>query len=336
MQPLGLALVGAGRMGQVHARALAALLGVDLLWVIDPRPEAARALAASLGAEASGDLQRALSDPRVGGVVVATPTPDHAATGAAVARAGKPLFLEKPIAQDLEAGRQLVRAVQEAGVPAQVGFQRRFDPAYLRAKSHLTQGRLGRLWTFRAVGRDPGPIPLAFLRSSGGVFLDMAIHDLDTARWLMGEVAEVRAIGGAVADPALAEYGLADTAVATLRFLSGALGTVEVSWRNAYGYEVRAEVVGERGKLSLEVDRSPELNLYDATGGHFERPSGFEARFERAYQAELAAFVDGIRRGAPLSPDPVDALASLELALAAQRALETGEAVALTPPERGA
>lgn len=322
-----LALVGAGRMGRVHGRALASLEGVRVAWVVDSASEAAKSLAESLGARSTAVLADALGDTTVDGVVITTPSPTHAELTIAVAEAGKAIFVEKPIATDIASGLRAVNAVERAGVPAQVGFQRRYDPAYLEARLAIAEGRLGRPWVFRGVGRDPGPLPLDYLLTCGGVFLDMGSHDLDTARWWLGEVDEVYATGGALAYPALAERGLADTAVAVLRFRSGAVGTVEISWRNPYGYEVRAEMVGELGRVVAEQDRYPELNLYDNKGGHFSRPQDFETRFRQSYVAEVEAFAEGLRKGVTLEPSPRDALESLRLVLAAQRSLEEGRPV---------
>lgn len=179
----------------------------------------------------------------------------------------------------------MVQAIEKHGVPCQVGFQRRYDPAYQRARALIEQGALGRLEGIRLVGRDPHPPSLEFLKSSGGLLVDMGIHDLDSARFLLGEVLEVSAIGGTLAEPGLREYGLFDTAVATLRFENGAVGTLEVALRTAYGYDIRCEVLGEKGRIHIEYDRKPQLTLYDAQGGHFERPRNFEQRFAEAYRA---------------------------------------------------
>ncbi|AEB11693.1 Gfo/Idh/MocA family protein [Marinithermus hydrothermalis] len=323
---LPLALIGAGRMGTVHARVLAGLADCRVLKVVDPRETRAARLAERLGARATPHLEDVLEDPEIAAALLTTPTPTHAEVVEALAMAGKAVFVEKPLAQSLEAGRRLVAAVERTGVPAQVGFQRRYDPAYRKAKALLESGRLGRVLSFRGVGRDAGPPALEFLKDSGGVLVDMGIHDLDVARWLVGEVQEVRAFGGH-AVPELAAHGLADTAVAIFRFENGAVGTLETSWYNAYGYEIRTEVVGEKGRVHIETDRYPDLNVYDPNGGHFPRPSGFEERFRDAYAAELAAFVQGVRAEQPLSPTPRDSWYTLRLALAAQHSLETGRTV---------
>jgi len=327
VKALNMAMIGAGRMGLAHARVLAGLAECRVRKVIDTSAENARRVAEELGAQASTHLEEALEDPAIDAVIITTPTPTHAEVVEAAARAGKAIFVEKPIAQSLEAGRRVVQAVEHSGVPCQVGFQRRYDPAYVRAKEMIEGGELGRLEGIRLVGRDPYPPKLDFLKSSGGLLVDMGIHDLDAARFFVGEVAEVYAIGGALVEPELKQYGLFDTAVATLRFESGAVGTLEVALRTAYGYDIRCEVLGEKGRIHIERDRRPDLTLYDERGGNFDRPRNFEQRFPEAYAAEMVAFARNLRAGKPVKPDARDGWYSLRLAKAAQQALETGQVV---------
>jgi predicted dehydrogenase len=320
---LKLALVGAGRMGWVHARALTGLSGCELAWVVDPEAHQAERLAQAVGAR-RGPLEAVLEDPQVAGVVVATPTATHAALALEVIQAGKALFIEKPLAADLASGAEVVRAAERAGIPVQVGFQRRYDPAYLWAWHWIQEGKLGRILHFRGVARDaPGPSP-AYAPTSGGVMVDMGIHDLDVARFLVGEVSEVI---GWPALQARKEFGVPDGGVALLRFVGGAVGTLEVSWFSPEGYEIRAEVVGERGRLVLERERQLEVDLYTSAGGSFLRPRDFEERFQEAYRAELEAFVRALALTHAPSPGPREAWKSLRLAWAAQRALEEGRAV---------
>lgn len=326
--PLGVALVGAGRMGQAHASVLAGLRAVAVRAVVDPDPATAQRVAARFGARAES-WEGVLENPAVQALILTTPTPTHARLIGDGARAGKAIFVEKPVASSLAEAEQVARVVAEAGATCQVGFQRRYDPAYQAAKRRIAAGELGVLETFRAISRDPFPPKLEFLKTSGGMLVDMGIHDFDSARFFCGEVASVYAVGGAVRDPQLAEHGLYDLAVATLKFESGALGTVENALNASYGYEIVAEVVGERGKFRLEKTRQTQLEHWSAAGVTHDYPAHFHERFPEAYAAEIVAFAENVRAGTPVTPDAADATESLRLALAAQHALETGEAVAV-------
>ena len=322
--PLSVALIGAGRMATTHAQVLSRVDFVRIATVCDTRPAAAEELAGRLGAAATTDLEVVLADPEIGAVIITTPTRSHAPLIRRAAEAGKHIFVEKPVAGDLEGARQAVAAVEAAGVQCQVGFQRRYDPAQLEARYKIESGQLGRVEGFRAVSRDAYPPSVEFLKTSGGLMIDLGIHDLDCARFLVGEVEEVHCIGAVHALPELEEFGLYDSAVATLRFASGALGTVEAGLRTGFGYEVRTEVLGERGKLHFEVGSRTPLRHYTTDGAGFSPLMNFEERYHQAYAAEIRAFAEHLHDGRPVSPDARDAAASLQLALAAQRSLERG------------
>jgi myo-inositol 2-dehydrogenase/D-chiro-inositol 1-dehydrogenase/scyllo-inositol 2-dehydrogenase (NAD+) len=323
---LNVAMIGAGRMGRTHAGVLRTVDGVRIRAVVDAVPANAQAVADTLGARAQ-ELDAVLDDPTIDAVLVTTPTATHADVVRRAARAGKAIFVEKPLADTLAGAEEVVHAVEEAGVACQVGFQRRYDPAYQEAKRRIDAGELGRLESFRAIGRDPSPPPLAFLKTSGGLLVDMGIHDFDTARFFFGEVSEVTAIGTVVRDERLREHGLHDLVLATLRFESGALGTVENALNTAYGYEIVADVLGEHGRFHLEKRRRSDLEIWNAGGVHHDYPARFDDRFPEAYEREIVAFARHLRAGQPVAPDARDALESLRLALAAQRALETGTTV---------
>ncbi len=327
---LGVALVGSGRMGWIFAQALGELRAeTKLLWVINRTEVSAQKLAEHFSCQFSTDLNEALTDPAVAAVVIATSTPSHAEIAIACARAGKAFFVEKPVADTLENGLVLVREVERAGVPNMVGFQRRYDPAYSLAKTKINAGVLGKPEIFRSISRDTDMSisSLEFHLESGGLIVDLGVHDMDLARFFIGEVSEVQAWGGALAYPDLAGHKLHDTAVALLRFENGAFGTIEMARRTSYGHEVRTEVLGEHGKLSIERDQRGDLREYSVVGGNFDRPRGFEERFMDAYKAEIAVFVRGVLAGQKLLPDVRDAWHSLRLAFAAQHSLETGEPV---------
>jgi predicted dehydrogenase len=317
-------------MGWIFARAVHELIGeAQLRWVVSRSEESAKKMGETFGCKFGLEVEAALADPAVDAVIIATTTPSHAEYAIACARASKPYFVEKPIADSLENGRRMVQATEQAGVPNMVGFHRRYDPAYALAKAEIEAGNLGKLEVFRSISRDPdlGISSLEFHLTSGGLIVDLGVHDMDLARWLVGEVSEVVAWGGALADPSLAQHNLHDTAVAMLRFENGAFGTVEMARRTAYGHEVRTEVLGEKGKVDIERDQRGDLRLYSAAGGHFDRARGFEERFVEAYKAEIATFMRGLRSDQTLTPSVREGWYSLRLAVAAQHALATGQAV---------
>jgi myo-inositol 2-dehydrogenase/D-chiro-inositol 1-dehydrogenase/scyllo-inositol 2-dehydrogenase (NAD+) len=317
-------------MGWIFARAIHELIGeAQLHWVVSRSQASAQKIGETFGCTFGTEFEAVLADPAVDAVIISTTTPSHAEYAIACAQAGKPYFVEKPIADSLENGRRMVQATEQAGVPNMVGFHRRYDPAYVLAKTEIDAGNLGQLEVFRSISRDPDMeiSSLEFHLSSGGLIVDLGVHDMDLARWLMGEATEVMAWGGTLADPSLARHNLHDTAVAILRFENGAFGTVEMARRTAYGHEVRTEILGGKGKVAIERDQRGDLRTYSAAGGHFDRARGFEERFAEAYKAEIAAFIRGLISHQALAPNVREGWYSLRLAMAAQHALVTGQIV---------
>ena len=320
--PLRFAILGAGRMGLEHGHALTGLPGAQVVAVADPHSEAAARVARLTRASRTyADPYEAIHDPQVQAVIIVTPTSTHAALVGAAARAGKAIFCEKPVATDLAETERVMDTVQECGVPFQIGFQRRYDAGFAQAKERILAGELGTIEQFSATGRDPAPPPLEYLKMSGGIFLDQAIHDLDIARFLVGEVEEVLAIGDAKVDPAIGELGDADTTTVLLRFANGAQGVVQNSRRALYGYDVRTEVFGSGGKFVLDATPRTPLLSY-ARGVQMDHYQFFMDRFKDAYRAEIGAFVASLRAGTAPQPGPYDALESLRLALACTRSLK--------------
>jgi myo-inositol 2-dehydrogenase / D-chiro-inositol 1-dehydrogenase len=314
---IGVAFLGVGRMGETHLRNVAALNGVRVLAVADPRPEATeRGKALANAAVALTDAGQAISYPGVDAVIIVTPTETHAHLIEAAVRAGKAVFSEKPIALDLGETSRVVHLVQERGAAVQIGFMRRFDPGYTRAKAKIAAGELGRLETFRALSRDTYPPSLKFLRGSGGLFLDMAVHDLDLARFLVGEVEEVQAWGAVLIDERFAQANDVDTAVTLLRFRNGVLGVTETSRRSNWGYDIRTEVGGSLGKVVIEAPQKTPLRFARDFSSSFDHFENFPDRFEQAYRSQLQNFFEDLRAGRKPSPGPEDALETLRLAVA--------------------
>ncbi len=317
---IGVAFLGLGRMGETHLRNLAAISGVKVLVVADQMPENAERGRAMCGAEAAvSDCFEAIAHPGVDAVVIVTPTDTHAALIEAAARAGKAVFSEKPIALDLAETQRIVRVAQDQKVPVQLGFMRRYDPGYARAKAKIEAGELGKLETFRALSRDTYPPSLKFLLGSGGLFLDMAVHDFDLARFLVGEVEEVCAWGDVLIDERFAQANDADTAITLLKFKNGALGVVETSRRSNWGYDIRTEVAGAVGKVIIEAPQKTPLLFAKDFGSSFDHFENFPDRFELGYRLELEAFFAALREGLVPTPGPEDALETLRLGIAATR-----------------
>jgi myo-inositol 2-dehydrogenase/D-chiro-inositol 1-dehydrogenase len=314
---IGVAFLGVGRMGETHLRNLSGLAQVKVVVVADPRREAAeRGKVISGAEEALTDVEKAITHPAVDAVVIVTPTDTHARLLELAAEAGKAVFSEKPIALDLAETTRVVRVIQERGIPVQLGFMRRYDPGYAGAKRKIESGELGRIELFRALSRDTYPPSLEFLLGSGGIFLDMAVHDLDLARFLVGEVQEVQAWGTVLVDEKFAEANDADTAVTLLKFVNGALGVVETSRHSNWGYDIRTEVAGAVGKVVVEAPQKTPLLFARDFSSSFDHFENFPDRFEAAYRLELESFFTALREGKQPSPGPEDALETLRLALA--------------------
>jgi len=325
---IGVAFLGVGRMGETHLRNLRSIPGAKVVIAADPKLEAAeRGKKLSEAELATTDVEKAIEHPAVDAVIIVTPTNTHARLIELAAKAGKAIFSEKPIALELGETQRVVDVVKEQGVPMQLGFMRRFDPGYAKAKQRIAGGELGKLETFRALSRDTYPPDLMFLLASGGLFLDMAVHDLDLARFLVGEVDEVCAWGGVLIDERFSKANDVDTAVTLLRFRNGVLGVTETSRRSNWGYDIRTEVAGSLGKVVIEAPQKTPLLFardFQSTFDHYEN---FPDRFEQGYRLELEAFFDALKTGRQPSPGPEDALETLRLALAVAKSWQDRRSV---------
>ncbi len=338
---LKIGVIGLGRMGQLYARTLATQVSeVHLYAIADVEEQVRSALAGEFSIpHAFADIHELIALPDLDAVVITTPTRTHPELVIAAALAGKAIFCEKPLALTLEETRTVLDAVAQANVPLQVGFMRRFDAAYQRAKTLIAEGRIGRPVTFKSIGRDPFcPRPeYADPAQSGGLIIDMAIHDFDLARWLMGsEVERVSAEGTLLVCEQLKQVGDIDNAVINLRFANGTLGNVEVSRNAFYGYDIRTEVLGSDGAVTIGVHQHTPVTLLTRGGAQYDIIPYLMERFGDAYRAQMQHFADCVRNGQSPSVGGVDALAALEIGIAATRAYQTSRIVALdelrTPP----
>jgi myo-inositol 2-dehydrogenase/D-chiro-inositol 1-dehydrogenase len=312
------ALLGAGRIGHLHADLLSNTPGIDALVVADAMPDRAREVAQLVGARAADSIDDAIA--LADAVVIAAATNAHAPLVLQSIGAGKPTFCEKPLADDLAKTLSVAGRIEESGVPFQLGFQRRFDAAYAEAKRMLDSGELGTLYVVRLAGHDPAPPHEAYIPASGGLFRDFSIHDFDAIRWLTSqEVEEVWAIGSVRGFPVFAKYGDVDTAVATLQLADGTPVTLDVARHDPLGYDIRAELFGSKDSISVGLGprtpiRSVEPGVEPLAGPAWP---DFLNRFRDAYRDEFAAFVEVAagRRPSPCTArDGVEALRIAEAA----------------------
>jgi myo-inositol 2-dehydrogenase/D-chiro-inositol 1-dehydrogenase len=315
------AVLGAGRIGRRHARTLANQIPMaELVVIADAIEDAARETASLVGVPRwTTDSDSVIGDPEIDAVLIASSTETHAPLIIAASEAGKDIFCEKPIALDLETTDRAIEAAAKAGVRLQIGFNRRFDRGYRKAKAEIAAGKVGTVESIRDTMRDPAPPPRGYVASSGGLFRDMTIHNFDCVRWLAGcEAIEVSAMAACLVDPMFAELGDVDTSIVTLRFESGALAVIDNSRRSGFGYDVRTEVFGSEGALMIGYSRDTPMLRLDANGIHSDHIHWFLERFDQAYIDELKVFVDSIVDDTPPPITGEDARAALALAYAAE------------------
>lgn len=330
---LNLGLVGVGRMGIAYARYLATRVpGAALYAVSDVRAEAAEAARAEFGAaKAYSNFEDLVNDRAVDAVVVMTPTKLHRDVVVAAARAGKPIFCEKPLSLGLDDARAVQEAVAKSGVFFQLGFMRRFDAGYAAAKKQIAAGAIGKPCVFKSTSKDKERPSVDYLRpeNSGGLFIDMGIHDFDLARWFMGDVVSVYSSAGVLAYPEMDGIGDWDNAISNLRFKNGCIGVVSLSRNGVYGYGIYTEIVGTEGTLQIGYDReTPILIMKKDTIAHDTVP-GFYERFENAYIVQLQDFVANLQHGRPPPITVDDGIAAQRIALAATESARTNRVVDL-------
>jgi inositol 2-dehydrogenase len=328
---LKVGLIGLGRLGRVYARDLAALVPeTRLVAVADVDAAAAREVAAEHDVPRWFAEPPALfDDPAVEAVVIVSPTHTHKEMTLAAARRRKPTFCEKPPALSLADARAMKQAVADSGTFFQMGFMRRFDAGYAEAKRRLDRGEIGKAVVFKSTSRDPHRTSLEYAdpRSSGGMIMDMGIHDFDLARWLMGEVRSVHAIGGTLAYPELESVGDIDNAVVTLRFEDGRLGVVDLSRNGIYGYDIATELLGTDGTLRIGYLRETPLFVMKKNAIAHDTVPHFVQRFAAAYTVQLQDFARNVLQGRPAPITIDDGLAAIRIAVAANRSRETGAPV---------
>jgi myo-inositol 2-dehydrogenase/D-chiro-inositol 1-dehydrogenase len=322
--------LGAGRIGRLHGRLLSDTPGVDELIVADAATDRSAALAAEIRAAAAPSIEAALDG--ADAVVIAAATDAHASLIRASIDRGLPTFCEKPLAKDLPSAVEVAAHIERAGVPFQLGFQRRFDPGYVEARRMVASGELGTLYVVRLAGHDAEPPHESYIPTSGGLFRDNSIHDFDILRWMTGsEVEEVYADGGVHGFPVFAKYGDVGAGVATLRMVSGALAVLTAARHDPLGYDVRAELFGSHDSISVGLGprtpiRSVEPGVPVPIGPRW--PDWMD-RFAAAYAAELSAFIRVAKGDLPSPCSARDGVAALRIAEAATRSLHEHRPVRL-------
>ena len=327
---INIAVLGCGRIGQVHAGNLMGMEGARVAAVSDPVPAAAQALAARTGAPVM-DIDAILADPGIDAVVIGTPTTTHFDLIHAAATSGKAIFCEKPIDLSSERIRACLSVVDRHGVPFFVAFNRRFDPNFRALKRQIDDGAVGDVEMITILSRDPAPPPIAYIKSSGGLFRDMMIHDFDMARFLLGEdPVEVFAYGACLVDAAIGAVGDVDTALVSLRTASGKLCQISNTRRATYGYDQRVEVHGSAGMAQVGNVLTSTVEVSNARG--FCRAPAepfFLERYRDAYRAEMQHFVEVLSTDAAPSPDGTDGFKAQVMADAADASCRSGQPQAL-------
>jgi len=325
-----IALLGAGRIGKIHGRNAALNPKARLVSVSDPHRPSAEALAAETGAVVR-DLEEALAAGDVDAVLVCTPTTTHADFIEKATKAGKAVFCEKPVDLSAERIRTCLATVKQSGKPLMIGFNRRFDPNFATLKARMQAGAIGETELVTIISRDPSPPPVSYIETSGGLFRDMMIHDLDLARFLLEEdPIEVHAVASSLVDPAIGKAGDVDTAAVLLKTASGKIAQISNSRRATYGYDQRIEVHGSKGMI--RAHNVPRTTVELATGaGLLADPvqDFFLERYADAYRAEMAAFLDAIGSGTAPNPSGDDGLKAQILADAATQSAQSGQTVRL-------
>lgn len=332
METLTIGIIGAGRIGRLHVDNLKKISQIRIKSVSDLVIDHLKSWAKEKQIEVlTKDYRELLDDPGIEAVFICSPTDTHAAIIKEAAAAGKHIFCEKPISFSVEETEEALEAVKKAGVKLQIGFNRRFDLNFRKIRNIVQDGKIGQPHILRITSRDPQPPSIEYVQSSGGLFMDMTIHDFDMARYVMGsEVVEVSAAGAVLVDPEIGDAGDIDTAIVTLKFANGALGVIDNSRRAVYGYDQRLEIFGDKGAALADNNRPTNVEVYTAESVTKDKPLYFFLeRYTQAYIAEVSEFVTACLENTEISCTGFDGLQAQKIAQAAKESLETGAPVKL-------
>lgn len=328
-------IIGAGRIGKVHAESITRFVkGAEVKAIADPYlTEETKAWANAMGiAEAYGDYHKILADPAIDIVLICSSTDTHSQISLEAIAAGKHVFCEKPIDHDVEKIKAVIAALKDSKVKYQVGFNRRFDHNFMAAREAVKSGKIGDLNILKITSRDPGAPPVSYIKVSGGIFLDMTIHDFDMVRFMSGaEVEEVYAIGGVLVDPAIGEAGDIDTAIITMKLSNGALAVIDNCRRATYGYDQRVEAFGSLGQVAIGNDTDSTAVISNGEGVTAEKPKlFFLERYMQAYVAEVSAFIDAVVNDKAVAVSAEDGLKPVLIGLAAKKSLAENRPVRIS------
>ena len=325
---LRIGVIGAGRIGKLHSNNLATRVpNAELAAISDVYEPAAKELAEKLGVpNYYNDYHKILEDPTIDAVFICSSTDTHSPISIEAAKAGKHIFCEKPIDHDLDKIKAVLEEVKKAGVKYQVGFNRRFDRNFKHVHEVVQNGGIGDVQIVKVTSRDPEAPPLSYVKVSGGIFVDMTIHDFDMVRYLSGsEVEEVSAVGACLVNPEIGQAGDVDTCIITLKFANGALGVIDNSRQAVYGYDQRIEVFGSKGCITADNETPNNTTLYTVDGVQKEKPLWFFLeRYNDAFIAEENSFVDACLNGTDTAVGAFDGLQPVLIAIAAKESCEKG------------
>ncbi len=326
-------IIGAGRIGRVHAETLAFRLPqAEIAAITDPNRKAAEALAEHCSIpKVAASAEEILADPGIAAVLICSPTDTHAELIEQAARAGKHIFCEKPVSLSLKKIDSALAAVEATGIKFQVGFNRRFDSNFERVRQAVASGEIGTPYLMHIISRDPAPPHFSYLGPSGGIFRDMMIHDFDMARFLTGdEVEEVYAAASVMVDPAFSEADDFDTAVVVLHFRSGAIGTIDNSRKATFGYDQRVEILGSKGKIATENRYANQVAISAADRVYSDPPLNFfMQRYPESFALELQAFTQAVLEDRPTPVTGADSRLPVVMALAARKSVDEHRPVRL-------
>lgn len=334
MKQLNIGIIGAGRIGKVHMQSITYNVpSAKVLGITDVFKDGLQELADKYGIEkVYADYKEMLADKDIDAVLVCSSTDTHADISIEAARAGKHIFCEKPVDLTPEKVKAVIEEVEKAGVKLQVGFNRRFDHNFAHVRSLINDGKVGNLELIKITSRDPEPPSAEYAAVSGGMFLDMTIHDFDMARFLAGsDVTEVYVNATCLVDPAIGQAGDVDTAIINLKFANGALGVIDNSRRAAYGYDQRIEVFGSLGAAMAANDTPTNVTVMNADGVTTDKPLYFFLeRYMQSFRDEMIQFVDAIQNDKPTPTTGIDGLNSILVALAAKKSVAEARAVKIS------